>query len=63
MLQILIVNLLFSHYFQVNRSNSHSVIIKGVQMDLSGKYRCEVSTDAPKFYTKVESGFLNVARE
>lgn len=46
----------------VNRSNSHSVIIKDVQMDLSGKYRCEVSTDAPKFYTKVESGFLNVAR-
>ena len=32
-------------------------------MDLSGKYRCEVSTDAPKFYTKVDSGHLQVARK
>ncbi|XP_033214459.1 uncharacterized protein LOC117171339 isoform X2 [Belonocnema kinseyi] len=46
----------------VNRSSAHSVIIKEVQMDLSGKYRCEVSTDAPTFYTKYEFGHLQVAR-
>lgn len=32
-------------------------------MDLSGKYRCEVSTDAPTFYTKYEFGHLQVARK
>ncbi|KAG5873861.1 hypothetical protein JTB14_025478 [Gonioctena quinquepunctata] len=43
-----------------NRSDSNRVVLKEVQPEVTGKYKCEVSTDAPNFYTVMDSGYMYV---
>nr|XP_034184074.1 uncharacterized protein LOC117606127 [Osmia lignaria] len=43
------------------RSDAHHVVLKDVQPDHSGKYRCEVSGDSPSFNTLIVSGYMYVA--
>ncbi|XP_076621428.1 uncharacterized protein LOC143341912 [Colletes latitarsis] len=44
-----------------NQSDAHHVVIKDVQPNYSGKYRCEVSGDLPSFNTVIVSGYMHVA--
>ncbi|XP_076172218.1 uncharacterized protein LOC143149061 [Ptiloglossa arizonensis] len=44
-----------------NRSDAHRVVIKDVQPNYTGKYRCEVSGDSPSFNTVRVSGYMHVA--
>ncbi|KAG8255722.1 hypothetical protein J6590_085949 [Homalodisca vitripennis] len=37
--------------------------VMGCTKFLSGKYRCEVSSDAPHFHTEVVSGYMHVVSE
>ncbi|XP_008205979.1 beaten path Ic isoform X2 [Nasonia vitripennis] len=46
----------------LNKSDEHTVVLKNVEADLAGKYRCEVSTDAPTFITRMESSYMHVVR-
>jgi hypothetical protein len=48
---------------QVSESGANKVVLRDVQMELSGKYRCEVSADAPTFHTEVVTSHLHVACE
>ncbi|XP_015521933.1 uncharacterized protein [Neodiprion pinetum] len=41
-------------------SDSHHVVLHDVQSDLTGKYRCEVSADAPSFHTEMVSSYMHV---
>ncbi|XP_037782302.1 uncharacterized protein LOC119578759 [Penaeus monodon] len=43
-----------------DRSDSQKVALKGITVDSSGRYKCEVLTEAPQFKTLVRSGFLTV---
>lgn len=44
-----------------SRSDAHQVVIKDVQPNHTGKYRCEVSGDYPFFNTVIVSGYMYVA--
>uniref|UniRef100_A0A1B6CNQ3 Ig-like domain-containing protein n=1 Tax=Clastoptera arizonana TaxID=38151 RepID=A0A1B6CNQ3_9HEMI len=44
----------------INASGADRVVLRDVQKELSGKYRCEVSADAPNFHTKVVSTHMHV---
>jgi len=48
---------------QVGNSGANQVVLRDVQLELSGKYRCEVSADAPSFHTEVVTTHLHVACE
>ena len=48
---------------QFNQSDEHHVILTNVDANLAGKYRCEVSTDAPTFITRMESSYMHVVSE
>ncbi|XP_050101522.1 uncharacterized protein LOC126581713 [Anopheles aquasalis] len=41
-------------------SNKSNVVIKAVETNISGKYSCEVSADAPTFHTSIVSGEMEV---
>ncbi|RLU27245.1 hypothetical protein DMN91_001046 [Ooceraea biroi] len=43
-----------------NRSDAHRVVLKDVQPNHTGKYRCEVSGDSPSFNTMMVSGYMHV---
>ncbi|KAH0950498.1 hypothetical protein HN011_010227, partial [Eciton burchellii] len=43
-----------------NRSDAHRVVLKDVQPNHTGKYRCEVSGDSPSFNTMIVSGYMHV---
>ncbi|XP_039291969.1 uncharacterized protein LOC111049365 [Nilaparvata lugens] len=47
----------------VSKSGRGKVVLREIGTDLAGKYRCEVSADAPNFDTEVVSGFMQVVRE
>ncbi|CAG2056748.1 unnamed protein product, partial [Timema podura] len=47
----------------ISASGAHQVVLRSVQMDLAGKYRCEVSADAPSFHTYVVSSHMHVVCE
>lgn len=49
--------------FQTNRSDAHRVVLKDVQPNHTGKYRCEVSGDSPSFNTMMVSGYMHVVSE
>lgn len=36
------------------------VVLREVQKSLTGRYRCEVSTDAPHFHTQTVLGYMHV---
>lgn len=44
----------------MNKSDDDQVFLSSVQKSTSGKYRVEVTTDAPMFYTAIESAHLEV---
>ncbi|XP_011685160.1 PREDICTED: uncharacterized protein LOC105448340 isoform X1 [Wasmannia auropunctata] len=46
---------------ETNRSDAHRVVLKDVQPNHTGKYRCEVSGDSPSFNTVMVSGYMHVA--
>ncbi|XP_050078123.1 uncharacterized protein LOC126565026 [Anopheles maculipalpis] len=41
-------------------SNMSNVVIKALETNVSGKYSCEVSADAPSFHTMIVSGDMEV---
>ncbi|XP_044253056.1 basal cell adhesion molecule-like isoform X2 [Tribolium madens] len=41
-------------------SNATSVVLEHVPRSISGRYSCEVSADAPSFYTAIQSAYLQV---
>lgn len=49
--------------FQINQSDAHQVVLKDVQPNHTGKYRCEVSGDSPSFNTVMVHGYMHVASE
>ncbi|XP_022175831.1 uncharacterized protein LOC111037516 [Myzus persicae] len=44
----------------VSQSGPNQVVLRDVKRHLSGKYRCEVSADAPSFHTKIVSSWMHV---
>jgi hypothetical protein len=46
---------------QVSESGANQVVLRDVQIELAGKYRCEVSADAPTFHTEVVASHMYVA--
>lgn len=44
----------------VSRSGAQQVVLRGVSRGLSGRYRCEVSADAPFFHTVYKSAYMRV---
>ncbi|XP_076682458.1 uncharacterized protein LOC143376228 [Andrena cerasifolii] len=44
-----------------NRSDAYRVVLKDVQPNHTGKYRCEVSGDSPSFNTVLVYGYMHVA--
>lgn len=49
--------------FQVSRSTSQQVVLREASRALAGRYRCEVSADAPSFHTQVRSAYIHVVGE
>lgn len=41
-------------------SNASHVLLKAVESNISGKYKCEVSADAPSFHTELQIGEMEV---
>uniref|UniRef100_T1I2J2 Ig-like domain-containing protein n=1 Tax=Rhodnius prolixus TaxID=13249 RepID=T1I2J2_RHOPR len=46
----------------LNASGPDRVVLRDVQMNLAGRYSCEVSADAPNFHTTVVSVSMQVVR-
>ncbi|XP_072940881.1 uncharacterized protein [Epargyreus clarus] len=44
----------------VSRSTSQQVVLREATRALAGRYRCEVSADAPSFHTAVRSAYIHV---
>ena len=57
------VTFAFACLFQVSASGPDRVVLRDVQKELAGKYRCEVSADAPNFHTQVVSTHMHVVRK
>lgn len=45
---------------QLENSNSTHVVLTNVSVNTTGEYRCEISADAPSFFTKIEGAYLEV---
>uniref|UniRef100_A0A1B6EXC4 Ig-like domain-containing protein n=1 Tax=Cuerna arida TaxID=1464854 RepID=A0A1B6EXC4_9HEMI len=41
-------------------SDERKVVLREVTKELTGRYRCEVSTDAPDFHTTIVTAYMNV---
>jgi hypothetical protein len=57
MCQIRLISMFVS---QMSSSNANQVSLKNISLHLSGKFRCEVSTDAALFTTKCSEDELAV---
>ncbi|XP_030748064.1 uncharacterized protein LOC115876432 [Sitophilus oryzae] len=44
----------------LSKSNANELILRDVQPKISGRYKCEVTSDAPNFYTKMAAGMMYV---
>ncbi|CAG9858033.1 unnamed protein product [Phyllotreta striolata] len=42
------------------KSTHKNLVLKNVQPEVTGRYKCEVSSDAPNFYTYMQSGYMYV---
>lgn len=42
-------------------SNATQVVLAEMRMENSGIYSCEISADAPSFFTEIKSGHLQVS--
>ncbi|GBP37664.1 hypothetical protein EVAR_23712_1 [Eumeta japonica] len=47
----------------VSRSSSQRVVLRAATRALAGRFRCEVSADAPSFHTEVRSAYIHVVGE
>ncbi|CAK1603863.1 unnamed protein product [Parnassius mnemosyne] len=47
----------------VSKSSSQQVVLREATRALAGRYRCEVSADAPSFHTQVRSAYIHVVGE
>lgn len=45
---------------QVSRSGAQQVVLRDATRALSGRYRCEVSADAPYFHTTYKSAHMRI---
>jgi hypothetical protein len=54
------VPILFLLHFQRDFSNASHVYLKSVEVNISGKFSCEVSADAPSFHTMLVSGDMEI---
>lgn len=50
-------------FLQVSHSNSRHVTLEKVERDTAGKFKCEVSADAPLFHTDMKTADLIVTGE
>lgn len=48
--------------FKVSESGPNQVVLRQVTPELDGKYRCEVSADAPTFQTRIVAAWMHVVR-
>lgn len=46
---------------RIDESNDTHVLLENVSNESSGEYSCEISADAPSFFTRIETGTLNVS--
>ncbi|XP_074033571.1 uncharacterized protein [Leptinotarsa decemlineata] len=44
----------------LTKSTPNKLVLKNVQAEATGRYKCEVSSDAPNFYTFMQSGYMYV---
>ncbi|CAH0559288.1 unnamed protein product [Brassicogethes aeneus] len=44
----------------LSKSTENEVVLRNVQPEMSGRYKCEVSTDSPNFYTQIVTGYMYV---
>ncbi|XP_066144472.1 uncharacterized protein [Euwallacea fornicatus] len=44
----------------LSKSSPHEVVLRSVQPEVTGRYKCEVSSDAPNFDTKMNWGYMHV---
>ncbi|XP_065351107.1 uncharacterized protein LOC135946710 [Cloeon dipterum] len=44
----------------VDKSDTHTVVLRSVSLEMSGRYRCEVSADAPTFHTAMVARWMHV---
>lgn len=47
-------------YLQISKSSSQQVVLREATRALAGRFRCEVSADAPSFHTQVRSAYIHV---
>lgn len=55
-----IINLQFLFYLQLHNSTDTIVVLQSVNLSTTGRYRCEVSAEAPSFQTVSDHGDLIV---
>ncbi|GJQ72683.1 hypothetical protein Trydic_g1341 [Trypoxylus dichotomus] len=56
---------IFPYYgmdIDIGKSTPNTVVLRNVQQNMTGKYGCEVSTDAPNFYTLLTSAYMFVVQ-
>ena len=46
--------------FQIHNSTESQVVLKSVNLSSTGRYRCEVSAEAPSFQTVSDHGDMTV---
>jgi hypothetical protein len=56
----LMSNQIFPYLLQISVSNATHVTLRNVGFNLSGNFTCEVTADAPSFYTAVATNILTV---
>ncbi|XP_044262275.1 uncharacterized protein LOC123009820 [Tribolium madens] len=44
----------------LSKSSPNEVVLRNVQPEVTGRYKCEVSSDSPNFYTFIVSGYMYV---
>jgi hypothetical protein len=47
----------------MEKSDVHTVVMRSVSLETSGRYRCEVSADAPTFHTAMVARWMHVVGE
>lgn len=56
-------SLLLIGILQIKHSNMREVTLVNVSKNLTGKYRCEISADAPSFHTVIKTAEMSVVGE
>ncbi|XP_022919481.1 uncharacterized protein [Onthophagus taurus] len=46
----------------IGKSTPNSVVLRNVQQNMTGRYGCEVSTDAPNFYTIQDKAYMFIVQ-